>query len=40
MPETKGTTARKGGLNVDTALVRELADILAAKWRQDNGAKT
>ncbi len=28
MPETKGTTARKGGLNVDTALVRELADIL------------
>ena len=29
MPETKGKTARKGGLNVDTALVRELADILA-----------
>ncbi len=30
MPEKKGTTtARKGGLNVDTALVRELADILA-----------
>jgi acetyl-CoA carboxylase biotin carboxyl carrier protein len=28
MPENKGTTARKGGLNVDTALVRELADIL------------
>ncbi len=29
MPEKKGTTARKVGLNVDTALVRELADILA-----------
>ncbi len=29
MPETKGKTARKGGLEVDTALVRELADILA-----------
>lgn len=29
MPETKGKTAHKGGLNVDTALVRELADILA-----------
>lgn len=29
MPERKGDTARKGGLNVDTALVRELADILA-----------
>lgn len=29
MPEKKGTTARKGGLEVDTALVRELADILA-----------
>ncbi|RIV87462.1 acetyl-CoA carboxylase biotin carboxyl carrier protein [Aurantiacibacter zhengii] len=28
MPENKGTPARKGGLNVDTALVRELADIL------------
>lgn len=29
MPEKKATTARKGGLSVDTALVRELADILA-----------
>lgn len=29
MPEKKAPTARKGGLNVDTALVRELADILA-----------
>ncbi|GAA5059367.1 acetyl-CoA carboxylase biotin carboxyl carrier protein [Erythrobacter westpacificensis] len=29
MPERKGDAARKGGLNVDTALVRELADILA-----------
>lgn len=29
MPEKKASTARKGGLNVDTALVRELADILA-----------
>ena len=28
MPENKGTPARKGGLNVDTTLVRELADIL------------
>ncbi len=29
MAERKATPARKGGLNVDTALVRELADILA-----------
>lgn len=29
MPDSKGPAARKGGLNVDTALVRELADILA-----------
>ena len=29
MPEKKAPTARKSGLNVDTALVRELADILA-----------
>lgn len=29
MPASKGTNTRKGGLNVDTALVRELADILA-----------
>lgn len=28
MAESKATPARKGGLNVDTALVRELADIL------------
>lgn len=29
MAEQKPSPARKGGLNVDTALVRELADILA-----------
>ncbi len=29
MAEKKAAPARKGGLNVDTALVRELADILA-----------
>ena len=29
MPETKGKTVRKGGIEIDTALVRELADILA-----------
>ncbi|APE29076.1 acetyl-CoA carboxylase biotin carboxyl carrier protein [Aurantiacibacter gangjinensis] len=29
MPDKKGETAHKGGLTVDTALVRELADILA-----------
>lgn len=29
MPDKKGNSARKSGLNVDTALVRELADMLA-----------
>ena len=28
MAETKGTTGRKSGMNVDTALVRELAELL------------
>jgi acetyl-CoA carboxylase biotin carboxyl carrier protein len=29
MAEAKGTAPRKGGMNVDTALVRELAELLA-----------
>ncbi|WAT18702.1 acetyl-CoA carboxylase biotin carboxyl carrier protein [Aurantiacibacter sp. MUD11] len=29
MADTKAKPARKGGINIDTALVRELADILA-----------
>ena len=29
MAENRGTTARKGAMNIDSALVRELADMLA-----------
>lgn len=29
MPESKSTAARNGGMNVDTKLVRELAELLA-----------
>lgn len=29
MAENRGTTARKGAMNIDAALVRELADMLA-----------